>query len=395
MIAAAEEVLTLGRAFSKQLYSSSTAAAVALRIAAAPAKQHKSGIPRIWFCILACKLAEAVAHASLMHQASSSSGGNSNGSSSGACSEVFSLLLTCLKYSTSLTSMPLLPGSCCPAINVLDAAAQLVMPQSKQVIGLMIVFNGNSTQSSTSSSSNEAGSASCSTGSSSTSSEGAHASAQDLHDAAAPSLALIGRAMLLCGEGLMGASYVLGGQSGELVPREDLKSWIDICCGSASAVKYYITKRLSLTSTSEVADRAAWERLLGESSKVEAEFSAAKKKCDGPDIEVSVVQAVDELRRLVGGDLARQLVQLGEGLVAELPLLYCCNNPRCVNLGMVSEVQLVMGTSSRCSGCRAAAYCSRRCQVAHWKQGHKEVCKRMEGVSKLACSLQGLSLANQ
>eukprot|EP00026_Physarum_polycephalum_P017363 Phypoly_transcript_18567.p1 GENE.Phypoly_transcript_18567~~Phypoly_transcript_18567.p1 ORF type:complete len:210 (-),score=34.14 Phypoly_transcript_18567:4-633(-) len=31
---------------------------------------------------------------------------------------------------------------------------------------------------------------------------------------------------------------------------------------------------------------------------------------------------------------------------------------------------------SVCSGCQLAHYCSRECQKAHWKNGHKEVCKK-------------------
>jgi hypothetical protein len=85
-----------------------------------------------------------------------------------------------------------------------------------------------------------------------------------------------------------------------------------------------------------------------------------------------------KLRSLVDVGVWMGLRDLGQGLVAELPLLYCCNNPRCVNLEMVGEVYLVKGKSSRCSGCGAAAYCSRRCQVEHWKQ-HKSVCRRGQG----------------
>jgi hypothetical protein len=28
-----------------------------------------------------------------------------------------------------------------------------------------------------------------------------------------------------------------------------------------------------------------------------------------------------------------------------------------------------------CTRCRSVSYCSKECQVAHWKAGHKQVCK--------------------
>ncbi|KAF6256113.1 hypothetical protein COO60DRAFT_1531023 [Scenedesmus sp. NREL 46B-D3] len=37
--------------------------------------------------------------------------------------------------------------------------------------------------------------------------------------------------------------------------------------------------------------------------------------------------------------------------------------------------ELALG--QRCSGCRAARYCSRDCQAAHWRAGHRGVCKRI------------------
>ncbi|KAG2453894.1 hypothetical protein HYH02_002100 [Chlamydomonas schloesseri] len=57
--------------------------------------------------------------------------------------------------------------------------------------------------------------------------------------------------------------------------------------------------------------------------------------------------------------------------------LRCCANPRCTNLaaavGADSDADL---TLLGCSGCRGAvAYCSRGCQAAHWRAGHKEACR--------------------
>jgi hypothetical protein len=34
------------------------------------------------------------------------------------------------------------------------------------------------------------------------------------------------------------------------------------------------------------------------------------------------------------------------------------------------------GAHKRCGSCGRAAYCSRACQTAHWKAGHKRDCPR-------------------
>ncbi|KAG2426266.1 hypothetical protein HXX76_013023 [Chlamydomonas incerta] len=67
----------------------------------------------------------------------------------------------------------------------------------------------------------------------------------------------------------------------------------------------------------------------------------------------------------------------GWGPAAELlPPLRCCANPRCTNLaaavGADSDADLPLHS---CSGCRGAAeYCSKGCQTAHWRAGHREAC---------------------
>ena len=56
----------------------------------------------------------------------------------------------------------------------------------------------------------------------------------------------------------------------------------------------------------------------------------------------------------------------------------CCNNPRCTNLGGVSEMGLVVGRQGArgvCSGCREACYCSKKCQEEAWLL-HKDCCSQ-------------------
>jgi hypothetical protein len=49
-----------------------------------------------------------------------------------------------------------------------------------------------------------------------------------------------------------------------------------------------------------------------------------------------------------------------------------CWHPLCLNLSGLSETDVV---TRPCNQCRRARYCSRECQVAHWKMGHKATCK--------------------
>uniref|UniRef100_A0A383VT77 MYND-type domain-containing protein n=1 Tax=Tetradesmus obliquus TaxID=3088 RepID=A0A383VT77_TETOB len=82
----------------------------------------------------------------------------------------------------------------------------------------------------------------------------------------------------------------------------------------------------------------------------------------------------------LGPQLLQQAQELAEGVCAALPLRHCCNNPRCLNLGGLSEAALVAGAGSRCSGCRASYYCSRECQLAAWRL-HKPVCRRLQAAA--------------
>ncbi|KAF8069676.1 Histone H2B.3 [Scenedesmus sp. PABB004] len=68
---------------------------------------------------------------------------------------------------------------------------------------------------------------------------------------------------------------------------------------------------------------------------------------------------------------AAALQRLEQALCAEcvLPSLADCNNPTCTSVGGT-------GKGSRCSGCKAARYCCKECQAAHWPQ-HKAACKRL------------------
>ena len=75
-----------------------------------------------------------------------------------------------------------------------------------------------------------------------------------------------------------------------------------------------------------------------------------------------------------GGQLPQALMNVGSLLCAVLPTKHCCNEPSCCCLDKPSELQLVGGKGTKCSGCGVARYCSVAHQRLHWKQ-HKPACK--------------------
>lgn len=80
------------------------------------------------------------------------------------------------------------------------------------------------------------------------------------------------------------------------------------------------------------------------------------------------------------GEFSKQLQGLGVVLASQFPCILCCNNPHCGNLDKLSELQLA-GPGSRCSGCKAAYYCSKECSSSHWQQ-HRPICKRIQGAAR-------------
>ena len=70
----------------------------------------------------------------------------------------------------------------------------------------------------------------------------------------------------------------------------------------------------------------------------------------------------------------QDVVPLSSLLLLEVPLPLGCSNSHCTSLVGPSEVT---AASKACSGCKVVRYCSRACQVAHWKE-HKELCKRLQ-----------------
>jgi hypothetical protein len=126
-------------------------------------------------------------------------------------------------------------------------------------------------------------------------------------------------------------------------------------------------------------------------SRVSAQLDAAGY---GSTSEGAVAVAVQQLQQLTAAHkaaweigsadpgpfeaLAWQLQQTGKALCG-LAVPGFCNNPACVNISRNMEASLVCGHTTKYSSCRTARYCSRACQVSHWKQ-HRPMCKGLAGV---------------
>ncbi|GLC58167.1 hypothetical protein PLESTB_001326200 [Pleodorina starrii] len=120
----------------------------------------------------------------------------------------------------------------------------------------------------------------------------------------------------------------------------------------------------------------------------------------GPNGDFPNPMALDAVRTLMKGDAAPRTVQIcgaAAAVAAALPppdevrrrmAPYCCANAACANLDGPSELAL---PRRRCGGgCGGAVwwYCSRECQVAHWRAGHKAECEAA-GAGAGACGGQG------
>ena len=70
----------------------------------------------------------------------------------------------------------------------------------------------------------------------------------------------------------------------------------------------------------------------------------------------------------------QDVLLLAESLLSEVACPVGCCNPGCVELRGVSEVKVA---AKECIACKRVTYCSRECQVDHWKV-HKGLCKKLQ-----------------
>ena len=102
----------------------------------------------------------------------------------------------------------------------------------------------------------------------------------------------------------------------------------------------------------------------------------------GPDEIGAFVEGLNDAQL---GALLVEVVKLSDLMLAEVPCTMGCSNPLCTNLSGVSEMEVKAGSRKTvlkaCTACNVVWYCSRECQVAHWKV-HQPLCKRLQQQQK-------------
>ena len=128
-------------------------------------------------------------------------------------------------------------------------------------------------------------------------------------------------------------------------------------------------------------ERFSWVPSQGLPEAVAEQFTSFSRKWwQDSDKERALLPRKDFEAYLRGKDVTWQLAMLNdlvvlcEVLLAEVACPLGCSNPGCLNLGGESEVR---EAHKACAACKVVYYCSRRCQVDHWKAGHGKICGRM------------------
>jgi hypothetical protein len=155
-----------------------------------------------------------------------------------------------------------------------------------------------------------------------------------------------------------------------------------------------------LSSPSEAAHIPTWTervRVLSAAVREVAEWAVLLHPLLVQLLPAEQGQVLVDLRSRLGGSGGRRgsikklsgeevAAVLGAMQHVVLPGQPGCSNPRCCCLEGVSEVEM---KTQVCAGCRGVRYCSAACQKAHWKAGHKEVCKAAQAAAKAVVEAAG------
>jgi hypothetical protein len=133
------------------------------------------------------------------------------------------------------------------------------------------------------------------------------------------------------------------------------------CSDSLVHIGAYVECHLASAAVSQ--HNACCSKVLGQlmqTVQTSAECEEEAARCSGGGAAavpaaVKVVSLVAYVRKAVQEDgLVEELQAHARFVSGLLPLLHACNNPDCVSVEQCSELQLVAGKGSRCSGCKVA-----------------------------------------
>jgi hypothetical protein len=179
-------------------------------------------------------------------------------------------------------------------------------------------------------------------------------------EAAAPWAVVLTRCMLLAGDAL---ESIASWKAADCSVRHAVcaaNQAAAACSDSLVHIGAYVECHFTSAEVSE--HNACCRQVLGQLMKTvqtsaECEEAAARggDAAAAASSALKMVQLVAEVRKAVQEDgLADELQAYGRFVCGLLPLPHACNNPDCVSLQQRSELQLVAGKGSRCSGCKVA-----------------------------------------
>jgi hypothetical protein len=121
------------------------------------------------------------------------------------------------------------------------------------------------------------------------------------------------------------------------------------------------------------------------SSRNSPSSSSSSSSRSRPSREVAQQEARDSSNNGLSNGLSEEEVTAVLGALQHvvIPGQPGCSNPCCCCLEGLSEGEM---KTQVCAACRGARYCSAACQRAHWRAGHKEVCKAVQAATKAAAA---------
>jgi hypothetical protein len=170
-----------------------------------------------------------------------------------------------------------------------------------------------------------------------------------------------------------GAVAQLPGLLDQLQPIMAQQAW-----GRGVAASVRFTPEVYIPGCGEA---ASWGHLLAPLLGV---LLPAQQAAELQEVAAGVEQDDEGARVLELEQVASLLNLLGQVVVPGAP---GCSYPGCCNMEGRSETDL---PTQVCSKCRGARYCCREHQVAHWKAGHKEVCRAAQAAAQQVQDMAGV-----